>query len=888
MKRLFMSGLAFLLIIVALNTGGFASAATGDNEDEELRSQGLFAPPLTVQINGSVVNAPANMNVIEGQVMVPLRWAAGQLGASSVEWDAAARTVTIQTGEDFYSIEKFSSYARALQTGIDEPNERIWPLPDKARNLQLPDLVSNRHWVLELEQFKPERVGLALPGPSSYINIHITSDDGIYEHSSVVHSIENYQDHYYLPMDWLEYLFNAKVNYNEAANILSLQTPELEQIKSQIERIENALIPDSGDEAVKLWGRGEQTRNGALQYAALSPQLRQEADKSAYVRQSYWVTGSSSPQVGPITIESRNKLSDTKIEYTLSFPLIFSGQTHTLATEKMVVEKLSCNGQAGWFITELLQSSGHGIIEGNASSPDSKNLDRFARAEDYGQFIQVNKTVDCKGTRVCIEKILLDKTHTFMIARVDGDIRGMMDSLCVDLFDERGLELGRSSFLQKLPDGKTLLTFDSVQKAPEALRMEFFGGPVGYGGHVILTLNDISFKKVDRKYNQEYRLSETVENEGYQLLVDSIQKGISETSIHYKLAVLGDYDGIKHGWLYDWYNNYSPEGEIISLYDNGRRLGGHLSSINCLGPYYRVSQDRKAMVGRANFDGMDTSNPKLQLSDIYAYYNINTIIPLDGVKDKLDINQEIQVSKYIVHLNLFTRGADQETWILDYSVRDSAGNKIDAAIEADICMKTDDYRMPMTFFKHFYDTTKGNRCLVFKWQPPESQDSFILGPAIKISKLGIKQEDAQLEIDLNNLNNQVENQDELEIMAAINDYYNTFGRALVSNDIMVFEQKFGYLEPTGKGWDGVNDWQHQFQSWRQPGVKDYIFTFQDPIITVTGNQATVDLAGHEKITRNDGNSAGGFSTVFYLEKVEGKWTIGKIDELTEAEIHGVN
>lgn len=69
-----------------------------------------------------------------------------------------------------------------------------------------------------------------------------------------------------------------------------------------------------------------------------------------------------------------------------------------------------------------------------------------------------------------------------MIADVDGDIKGRMDSLVVDLFADQGQELGRSSFLQKLPDGKTLLTFDAVQKASAALRLEFFGGPVGYGG----------------------------------------------------------------------------------------------------------------------------------------------------------------------------------------------------------------------------------------------------------------------------------------------------------------------------------------------------------------------------------------------------------------------
>lgn len=84
-----------------------------------------------------------------------------------------------------------------------------------------------------------------------------------------------------------------------------------------------------------------------------------------------------------------------------------------------------------------------------------------------------------------------------MIAVVDGDIKGRMDYLTVDLFADQGQELGRSTFLEKLLDGKTLLTFDAVQKAPAAVRLEFFGGPVGYGGNVILTLKDINFKMED-------------------------------------------------------------------------------------------------------------------------------------------------------------------------------------------------------------------------------------------------------------------------------------------------------------------------------------------------------------------------------------------------------
>ncbi|MEG6616364.1 copper amine oxidase N-terminal domain-containing protein [Peptococcaceae bacterium 1198_IL3148] len=365
MKKSLMCGLILVFMFLAVSTSGFASAAPVDG----------VAPPLQVQLNGSIVNVPPYMSVIEGQVMVPLRWSADLLGATSVEWDAATRTVTITTPQDFYSMEKFSAYSRALKSPIEDINDQIRPLPDKVKDMGLPELLPDRHFVLNLEKFRPAREGLTLPAPRPYITITITSPDGTYEHSSVAHSIENYQDHYYLPMDWLGYLFNARVSYNEASNILSIQSPDLEQIKSEIERIENVLIPHSADEAIELWGRGEQTRNGALQYAALSPQLRQEADQSAYVLQSYWVTGGSSPQVGPISIESRKEISDTKVEYTLSFPEISSGQTYAIATEKMVVEKLHHNGREGWFITELFQSSGYGIIEGEFSLMDSKHSD---------------------------------------------------------------------------------------------------------------------------------------------------------------------------------------------------------------------------------------------------------------------------------------------------------------------------------------------------------------------------------------------------------------------------------------------------------------------------------------------------------------------------------
>ncbi len=179
----------------------------------------------------------------------------------------------------------------------------------------------------------------------------------------MISSAENYNDRVFLPMDWLEELFYANVDYNEAANRLSIKARDQQETERQIAAIEGRLIPATPEEAIKLWGRGEQTRSGALQYAALSPEMRQQADKR--ILEAGWVTGFSSPRVGPITVKEEKALSDQAVEYTVTFPELTSDPFTPIATEKMVVEKFDLDGKEGWFITEMPQSSGYGIITGS-------------------------------------------------------------------------------------------------------------------------------------------------------------------------------------------------------------------------------------------------------------------------------------------------------------------------------------------------------------------------------------------------------------------------------------------------------------------------------------------------------------------------------------------
>lgn len=155
---------------------------------------------------------------------------------------------------------------------------------------------------------------------------------------------------------------------------------------------------------------------------------------------------------------------------------------------------------------------------------------------------------------------------------------------------------------------------------------------------------------------------------------------------------------------------------------------------------------------------------------------------------------------------------------------------------------------------------------------------------MKITRLGIRQDDAVLNIDLHNIPLPAADRPESKIMTAVREYYATYGQALKSKDLAVMEPKYGYLRPTGRQGDGINDWQHNFQAWNSLGVKDYAFTFDDPIIMVNGNTASADKAGQEKIVRSDGDSGSVFNAVFSLALEDEIWKIIKVDEVTDAEM----
>ncbi|MDQ0175538.1 stalk domain-containing protein [Bacillus chungangensis] len=330
MKKVWMIGLSIFLTIIAWNVPS-ADASK--------------AEPLKIEVNDAVVPTPVGVHIVQGEVMIPIRWAAEQLGVQSIKWDSDTRTVLMKTDESIDQYMKLSSYINGLTLRSEEKEAERLPLTESAKKIVLPTL-PNRVLTLNLEG-QDRSSGTKKP-------ITFSVNDDPY----AVNDFEMYDDRIYVLADWLQQLFKAEVTYDQQNHKLSIRSFNREEIETCLHMIEEALISSTPEDTVKLWGRGEQTRSGALQYAALSPELKKAAMEQ---NQSSWVTGMSSPWIGQITIAKEIKHSDQAVEYTITYPEITSAGS-TIGSETFLVEKLFINGKEGWYITRHLSGSSYSIL----------------------------------------------------------------------------------------------------------------------------------------------------------------------------------------------------------------------------------------------------------------------------------------------------------------------------------------------------------------------------------------------------------------------------------------------------------------------------------------------------------------------------------------------
>lgn len=180
------------------------------------------------------------------------------------------------------------------------------------------------------------------------------------------------------PVRWVAEALGAKVEWDESNRTVKINTPEQASLERQVRLLQQAVAPPTPGEAVKTWARGVKERNGALQYAALSPELREK--RLPCFESCGWVTGTSSPWVEKFEIAGETKNTDGSREYRVKFELMTSTGPAGTSESRVTVRQYDQT----WLVSQL--SGDRGPVA---------QLEEQARGyltEKYGRHYHILKT----------------------------------------------------------------------------------------------------------------------------------------------------------------------------------------------------------------------------------------------------------------------------------------------------------------------------------------------------------------------------------------------------------------------------------------------------------------------------------------------------------------
>jgi hypothetical protein len=130
------------------------------------------------------------------------------------------------------------------------------------------------------------------------------------------------------------------------------------QYEAQISFFKQALDEfgaTSPDEAVRLWVKGDETRNGVFKYAVGSGRIKQWLiDKWGAPEKNFWIIGGSSPWLDVYEIMSEEKVSPTEIKYGVKYYWTSSTGPSAPTVEHLTVTK----EKDKWFVTKVTPVTG--------------------------------------------------------------------------------------------------------------------------------------------------------------------------------------------------------------------------------------------------------------------------------------------------------------------------------------------------------------------------------------------------------------------------------------------------------------------------------------------------------------------------------------------------
>lgn len=162
--------------------------------------------------------------------------------------------------------------------------------------------------------------------------------------------------------------------------------------KSRIRLLEHALEPKDPHAAAKTWAEAITTRNGALQYVIMTPNLKNEY-YSRFVGLN-WVTGVSSPWIESYEISEKYRIDNDIYRFEIVFKYTDSTKTYFSAKEYITVNNI--NGR--WLISAIEKVNIKGKITKLTIGEDQKVKYLFVEdtSDEAGNYDKANVIIGSK------------------------------------------------------------------------------------------------------------------------------------------------------------------------------------------------------------------------------------------------------------------------------------------------------------------------------------------------------------------------------------------------------------------------------------------------------------------------------------------------------------
>jgi len=132
-----------------------------------------------------------------------------------------------------------------------------------------------------------------------------------------------------------------------------------QQMEAQISFFHDSLAEfgaSAPEQAVKLWAKGDETRNGVYKYSVSCDELKQWlVNRWGEPEKNFWIIGGSSPWLTDYKIINQTNISSTEIQYLIEYRWATSAGPEAPSTEELLVKKINDK----WCVASVKVLSGY-------------------------------------------------------------------------------------------------------------------------------------------------------------------------------------------------------------------------------------------------------------------------------------------------------------------------------------------------------------------------------------------------------------------------------------------------------------------------------------------------------------------------------------------------